>query len=501
MGGTSWQRRFADEAGWLTRFAVLRGLGFVYAVAFVSLLNQLLPLLGEEGLTPVGPWLEQMARRLGARGPLEGFLAHPTLFWIGASDDFLLAACALGAALSALVLCGYANALVMAALWLLYLSFVHVGQHWYGFGWEIQLLETGFLAIFLCPLLDGRPFPRSPPPRPVLWLLRWLTFRIMLGAGLIKLRGDPCWRDFTCLVYHYETQPVPGPLSWYFHHLPLPAHRLGVAFNHAAELLAPWLLFGPRRLRHAAAGLMALFQGLLILSGNLAFLNWLTLVPVIGCLDDGLLRRLLPRRLVAAAARARAAAPLPTRKAAALPLAYAALVVVLSPAPLANLLSSRQIMNTSFDRLHLVNTYGAFGSVGRHRDEIVLQGTRDREISDATDWREYEWKCKPGDPQRRPCLITPYHYRLDWLVWFAAMSTPERHSWLVRFAGKLLENDPGALSLLAGNPFPDAPPHAIRAELYRYEFSDPGDPSGAWWRRRRLRSWLPPVLTRAPDSE
>jgi hypothetical protein len=150
-------------------------------------------------------------------------------------------------------------------------------------------------------------------------------------------------------------------------------------------------------------------------------------------------------------------------------------------------------MNTSFDRLHLVNTYGAFGSVGRHRDEIVLEGTSDERISDATEWREYEWKCKPGDPMRRPCLITPYHYRLDWLIWFAAMSTPDRHPWVVTLVVKLLENDPGALSLLAGNPFPEAPPRFVRAELYRYEFTDPGDPSGAWWRRQRLRSWLRPL--------
>jgi hypothetical protein len=472
---------------------VLRGLGLVYTVAFVSLLEQLLPLLGAGGLTPVAPWLERLAPALGARSRLEAFLGHPTLFWLDASDATLVATCALGAALAAVVLCGFANAPILAALWLLYLSFVQVGQLWYGFGWEMQLLETGFLAIFLCPLLDPRPFPRSPPPRIVVWLLRWLCFRVFLGAGLIKLRGDACWRDFTCLFSHYETQPVPGPLSWYFHHLPPLVHRLGVAMNHLAELVAPWLLLGPRRLRHAAAGLMALFQGILILSGNLSFLNWLTLVAVLACFDDALLARVLPARLVAAAARARAAARPPSRAAGATWLGLLALVAVLSLDPIANLLSSRQVMNTSFDRLHLVNTYGAFGSVGRHRDEIVIEGTSDARISDATEWREYEWKCKPGDPRRRPCLVTPYHYRLDWLIWFAAMSTPDRHPWVVTLVAKLLQNDPGALGLLAGNPFPEAPPRFVRAELYRYEFTDPGDPGGAWWRRRRLRLWLRPL--------
>src|SRR5207302_4924950 len=118
------------------------------------------------------------------------------------------------------VLAGFANALLLAVLWALYLSFVHVGQDWYGYGWEIQLLETGFLAVFLCPLLDGRPFPRRPPPVAVIWCFRWLVFRVMVGAGLIKLRGDPCWRNLTCLYYHYETQPIPNPLSRRLHFMP-----------------------------------------------------------------------------------------------------------------------------------------------------------------------------------------------------------------------------------------------------------------------------------------
>jgi hypothetical protein len=177
-------------------------------------------------------------------------------------------------------------------------------------------------------------------------------------------------------------------------------------------------------------------------------------------------------------------------------LAVAALsvtVVVLSANPTANLFSSRQIMNTSFDRLHLVNTYGAFGSVGRHRDELILEGTPDEMITEETVWSEYEWKCKPGDPRRRPCFVTPYHYRLDWLIWFAAMSNYERHPWVIHLVWKLLHNDPGALSLLADNPFPEKPPRFVRIELYRYEFTDWGDDSDAWWKRRRIREYLAPL--------
>src|SRR5262245_25266595 len=182
-----------------------------------------------------------------------------------------------GLALSLLVLLGWANAILMALLWALYLSFVHIGQDWYGYGWEIQLLETGFLAVFLCPLVDGRPFPKRPPPAGVIWLYRWLIFRIMLGAGLIKLRGDPCWRDLTCLYFHYETQPIPNPLSRTFHFLPRVVLRGGALFNHVSELAAPWFAFVPwRAARHAAGAILLLFQASLILSGNLSFLNWLT---------------------------------------------------------------------------------------------------------------------------------------------------------------------------------------------------------------------------------
>src|SRR5262249_25229067 len=229
----------------------------------------------------------------------------------------------------------------LAVLWALYMSFVHIGQVWYAFGWEIQLLETGFLAIFLCPPLDARPFPRRPPPAPIIWLFRWLTFRIMLGAGLIKLRGDACWRQLTCLFYHYETQPIPNPLSRTLHFMPHWFHRLGVLFNHLTELVAPWFVFGPRLARHLAGTVMVLFQVVLILSGNLSFLNWLTIVPVLACFDDGFLAHLLPARLVRAstAAAARAA---PSHVQQLVVGAVVALVAVLSIAPIQNLLSGRQ---------------------------------------------------------------------------------------------------------------------------------------------------------------
>ena len=524
----------------LTRFLFLRLLGLIYCVAFLVLAQQLRPLIGADGLLPVHDFLYSG----GAEGGrLSAFAELPTIFWFNDSDAFMVALSYVGLGGALLVLAGFANALLLAALWFLYLSFYHVGQLFWGYGWELLLLETGFLAIFLCPLLDGRPFPATAPPRVVIWLLRWVLFRVMFGAGLIKLRGDPCWRDLTCMFYHYETQPLPNPLSWYLHQLPPAVHQFEVLFNHFVELIVPWALFAPRRMRHVGGIFLVAFQVLLIISGNLSWLNWLTITVCIACFDDQALSHVVPRRLLAKASetlrqacpehRRRAqgerkrvgstgrgtahaepveawggvfqparrllarlsrrdtASPSPLHALAAY--ACAALVVYLSVAPAMNLLGARQIMNGSFDRLHLVNTYGAFGGVGKHRQEIVLEGTSDTSITAATHWRAYEFKCKPGDVDRRPCVVAPYQYRLDWQIWFAAMSTYQHQPWLVHFAAKLLQGDAGALSLLANNPFPNEPPHFIRAELYEYAFTRFGDTSGAWWTRQRVGPYLPPI--------
>jgi hypothetical protein len=311
------------------------------------------------------------------------------------------------------------------------------------------------------------------------------------------MRGDPCWRDLTCLYYHYETQPIPNPLSWYAHFAPRWFHKSGVLFNHLAELIAPCFAFGPRLARHASGLVMLTFQAFLVLSGNLSFLNYLTIVPVLACFDDEWLRRVLPRRLVARAAEADAE-PAPSRIHQAAAVALAALVAFLSIDPVGNLVSPGQIMNTSLGALDLVNTYGAFGSVGRERREIVFEGTSDETLSDATRWKAYEFVCKPGDPLRRPCMISPYQPRLDWQIWFAAMSVPQREPWAVHLVWKLLHNDPGARSLLANDPFPQAPPRYVRARYFRYEFAQPGDRSGAWWKRSYVDDWLYPLSLNDP---
>ena len=485
----------ADATYWLTRFAFLRLLGLVYVVAFVVVVNQWDPLLGSHGLLPAREVLDEVAASHG-RGLLT-FLRLPTLFVFDPSDVAFRIGGYVGLALSMCVLLGFANVPVLAALWMLYMSYVHAGRTFYGYGWEILLLETGFLAIFLVPLGRLDPFPRSTPPSPiVILLLRWLIFRVMLGAGLIKLRGDPCWRDLTCMVFHYETQPNPNPLSWYFHHLPAWFHSFEVAFNHVVELIAPWFVFGPRRARHVAGGLIVVFQVLLILSGNLSFLNWLTIAPALACFDDGLIMRLAPGRMREwLEMRSRDAEETKARAIAVR--ALAVVIALLSINPVVNMLSPRQVMNTSFDPFELVNTYGAFGSIGRERYEIVLEGTVDEQATAQARWVEYQFKCKPSDPVRRPCWVSPYHYRLDWQMWFAAMPGAGTPLWLVRMVAKLLDGDRAVRGLLAHGPFEDRPPRWIRGRYYRYQFTRWGEPG--WWRRTLVGEYLPPLSADSPE--
>ena len=475
---------------WLTRFVILRLLGCIYAVAFLAAAKQILPLIGSHGLLPLDLFLARVRDALGSSAA--GFIRLPSFFWFAHSDTVLQVSAWIGVGLSCVVIAGYANAILMAALWALYMSFVHIGQDWYGYGWEIQLLETGFLAIFLCPFLDGRPFPKRPPPRVVIWLFRWLIFRIMLGAALIKLRGDVVWRDLTALYYHFETQPIPNPLSRWFHFLPRWILKGGVLFNHAAELIAPWFAFYPRLARHIAGVVMVLFQFVLILSGNLSFLNWLTIVPALACFDDSFWKVLLPgalsRRSAAAAENAQPRTPMQVTA-----WVVAAIIALLSLQPVVNLVSRRQIMNTSFDPLDLVNTYGAFGSVGQERLNVIFEGTDGDPADPTTIWKPYPYKALPVDMKRRPPQIAPYQRRLDWQMWFAAMGSVQQYPWILHLIWKLLHNDAGALSLFGGNPFPQKPPRYIRAVLYRYAFASAGNQEDNWWTRQQLGLWLPPL--------
>jgi hypothetical protein len=468
---------FAAADYWVGRLALWRGLAVIYLVAFVCVVTQGRPLLGTSGLLPIPDFVRRVP-----------FRRSPSLFHWRYSDRLLVGVGWTGTGLAAVTALGVTerlplplSMLVWLAMWALYLSVVNVGQRWYGFGWESLLLEAGFLAVFL-----GN--AGTAPPLPVLLAARWLLFRLEFGAGLIKLRGDRCWRDLTCLYYHHETQPMPGPLSWWFHHLPRPLHRVEVAANHVTQLVVPFGLFAPQPIAGTCAGIMVVTQLWLIVSGNFSWLNWTAVVLGLSVLPDGFWEWLVP------------AWHLPTTGATpaawvALVLTVVALVAVLSYRPARNLLSKHQAMNASFEPLHLVNTYGAFGSITRRRLEIVIEGIADLTGDGSATWREYEFKGKPGDPRRRPRQYAPYHLRLDWLMWFAALSPSYAHPWFPRLVARLLDGDEATLALLRHNPFPDSPPVAVRALIYRYRYTTWAErrAGGAWWHRELVGEFMAPT--------
>lgn len=466
---------FTDPDAWLSRLLLQRGLAVIYLLAFVGAARQFRPLAGARGLTPAPAYLRRTDWRRA-----------PGLFRLHYSDRFFAVVAWSGAALAAALALGAADRAPLAVfmalwalLWLLYLSIVNIGQTWYGFGWESLLLEAGFLAVFL-----GN--AQTAPPTVTLLLFVWLVFRVEFGAGLIKWRGDRCWRQLTCLYYHHETQPMPGPLSRHFHLLPRPLHRVEAAANHVTQLVVPFALFAPQPVATWAALAVMVTQLWLVASGNFAWLNWITIVLAVAAVDT--------TPLVAPPAD-QPDAPVWFRV---LVLAAAALVAVLSYWPVRNMLSRGQQMNRSYNSLHLVNTYGAFGSVTRQRHEVVLEGTAE-EAGDGG-WREYEFPGKPGDVHRRPRQFAPYHLRLDWLMWFAALSRAYARPWLEPLLRRLLAGDPATLRLLRRNPFPDAPPARVRAVLYRYRFTTRAErrATGAWWHRERVGVYHPPIAARGP---
>lgn len=471
---------FGADDYWFARLVFQRGLALVYLVAFVNAAMQFRALIGERGLTPVPNFLNRAS-----------FRSSPSVFHLYYSDRFFAVVAWLGVLISAALLLGlgdglplWAHMVIWGLLWAMYLSIVNVGQVWYGFGWETLLCEVGFLAIFLGPAI-------MEPPLLILLALRWVLFRVEFGAGLIKMRGDPCWRDLTCLYYHHETQPMPNPLSWYSHHLPKPLHRVEVAANHVAQLVLPVLLFLPQPVAGVAALLMIVTQLWLVASGNFSWLNVLTIVIATAAISDGFFSTVLPVTPPADLSQA----PLWFQV---VVLVVAALIVALSYGPVTNMISRRQVMNRSFDPLNLVNTYGAFGSVTRERYEVVLEGTSDADPGPQSQWLEYEFKGKPGDVTRRPPQVAPYHLRLDWLMWFAALSPSFAEPWLKRLLARLLENDRTVLRLLRHNPFGDTPPEYVRARLYLYRFTTRSQrrESGAWWHRELIGEYIPPVTRR-----
>ena len=466
----------------LVRAVFVRLLGVVYLIAFASFGVQTAGLVGSDGILPAAEFLERVREVFGA----EGYRLVPTVFWLSASDTALTAGIVAGLVLSTSLIVGFLQRVALVALYALYLSFVSVGQAFMAYQWDTLLLEVGFLSIFL-----------AIPGPAVVWLFRALIFRFWFLSGAVKLLSDdPTWSSLTALTYHYETQPLPTWVGWYAHHLPEGFHRFAVGGVFFVEMVAPFMVFGPRPLRFFAA---ACFTGLnvaIAVTGNYTFFNLLSIILCVFLLDDDLLRR-LPERAVRIVPRF----PTFTRPVGVLTSAagvVAAFVLIVGglqmwgtftgsyPGPAATAI--RWIAP-----FYTVNGYGLFAVMTTSRPEIVVQGSNDGE-----EWRDYEFKHKPGDLARRPSFVAPHQPRLDWQMWFAALSPARNNAWFHAFASRLLEGSPAVLSLMGDNPFPDSPPRYIRAQLYLYTFSDADTrrETGEWWQRRHVRTYFGPVELR-----
>lgn len=461
---------------WIGRRIFDHLLAVIYVAAFLGAALQGRALIGERGLTPATTLLRRVP-----------FRRSPSIFHARFSDRVLLTTAWTGVVISAALAVGLFGVIpawaVMACwlvLWLLYVSIVNIGGVWYGFGWESLLCETGFYAIVLGST-DVAPS----------WLtliaLRWLLFRIEFGAGRIKIRGDSCWRDLTALNYHHETQPMPGPLSWWFHHLPAPLHKVEVAANHVTQLGIPFLLFLPHPVSTVAAIVMIVTQLWLVCSGNFAWLNWLTIAVATTAVPDSVWHGLL-------------GLPIPEQHGqpvwfVGVTIAAALLVLALSRKPALNLIAERQLMNYSYNRLHLVNAYGAFGSITRVRHEVELEGTTDEHPDAETVWSAYGFRGKPGEPRRLPRQFAPYHLRLDWMMWFLALDPHRRPAWFLRLLRRLLEGDRATLRLMRHDPFGGNPPRYVRALVYRYRFTTWHElrTTRSWWHRDLVGEVIPPV--------
>ena len=487
------------------RQVLQRGVAALYVVAFLSTLQQFPALLGERGLLPA-PRLLEWAEEHRARGSGTGrarrrSVLHPTLFTrVRYTDSRLRLLCVGGILLGLLLVAGipqlggpWIPLVCFLLLWLGYMSIVSIGQTFYGFGWEMLLLEAGFLVAFL-----GS--DSQPPPTVVIVLLWWLVFRLEFGAGMIKIRGGREWRDLTAMTYHHETQPLPGPLSRQAHLLPRWFHRLEVVGNHVAQLAVPWLLFAPlvalwapgpwpQWIGAGAAAVIIATQLWLVATGNFAWLNAITIVLAFSAIG-----------LPASDRDAPSDAPW-TIDGLDLPWivvtsALGVLYVILSVPAARNLFARRQLMNASFHRWQLANTYGAFGTVTKERIEYVVEGTRADEPDDA-DWREYCFRGKPGDVRRLPPQVAPYHLRLDWLMWFLPLGR-SLDDWFAVFLVRLLEADAATLRLLRHDPFDGEPPRWVRVVGYRYRFATREEHrrSGDRWVREHPRTVVRPLTLR-----
>ena len=433
-------------------------IGAIYAIAFVSFGVQAAGLVGSHGISPVAQYLRAAREVVGARA----YWVVPTALWAAPSDWGLTAVWVMGAVFGLVALGGWQQRAALAGCWVLWLSVCSAGQEFLSFQWDMLLLEAGFLAIFA---------DRSPVR---VWLFRFLIFRLMFSSGVVKLAsGDPAWRGLTAMSFHYETQPLPTPLAWWMQQLPAALQKASTVAVFAIELAVPLLFFAPGRWRAIGAWVTVGFQVLILLTGNYAYFNWLTIALCLWLLIE-------PDRK-AERGRVHRAVSVGLAGTVGMLGAMTLAEVVGIPLPEAGL----RVMGLA-GPLRMVNSYGLFAVMTTTRPEIVVEGSNDGE-----NWLAYEFRYKPGDLRRAPPIVAPHQPRLDWQMWFAALGRVEENRWFASFVEKVLRGEPAVMGLLARNPFPGSPPQYVRARLYRYQFTKIGEEG--WWRREEQGVYLPPV--------
>lgn len=475
----------------LTNYSVgawlfLRAIGLIYAIAFLSLAVQIDGLAGREGILPAREFLKEVRQQFGRRR----FMAVPTLCWLNDSDRFLHFLCWGGTVAAVLAVIGIAPLLTLILCWIFYLSLFGVLRLFLGYQWDVLLLEAGFLAILLAPLRLMPAGPADTPPWPILIFLYWLLFRLMFLSGLAKLRsGDVTWRRLTALCHHYETQPLPTPPAWSAHQLPQRFHKLCAVVMFAIELAIPFLIFAPPPLRHFAGVTIIMLMLLIMLTGNYCFFNLLTIALCFAVFDN---------RFYGQANLQTTSTHMPLWILAPI----AVILLSLSFSRLMRLFRVEgrltRIANHWLDSVPLVNHYGLFSVMTTNRPEIIIEGSRDGRT-----WEPYEFKWKPGDLKRRLPWVAPHQPRLDWQMWFAALSDYRLNGWFIGLLIRLLQGSRPVLALLRRNPFPDAPPWFVRAVVYQYRFTDRKTrrATGAWWTREKRWLYCPVYSLRGPERD
>lgn len=528
MQAPDWKTLFAPETDRyrIGRSFFLRGLGLIYLIAIVSWWMQAALLVGENGLQPAARLLDFVGKNLAEQGR-SGFAALPNLFWItGASDFALHTACFAGCGFALLVIAGRFVGPALAGLWVVYLSLVNTGGVFMSFQWDILLLETGFLALFLCRWEAKTSWIDPPPLTPVnrvALVFAWaLIAKLMFFSGWVKLawasEATPeWWPEGTAMTFHYMTQPLPTWTAWWMHQLPAWFHKASLVPMYLVEMVLPFaVIFGRWGRLVAALGFSGLMV-LVLLTGNFTYFNWLTIVLCLPLVQD----RLWPAWLRSALSFVPLGLtdPMPRR-----PLVLR--FVLAGPALLALALVNVQIVlgdlhqapkpvlkndptpawldrfTGALSPFHLASGYGLFRTMTTERPEIILEGS-----ADGTNWLAYDFAWKVDEISDRPRFVAPHQPRVAWQFWFAALEgrfdyRSRNAGWIESLVLKLLEGDRGVKRLLKYDPFPDSPPRLVRARLMRYEFTTPEErrDTGDWWKRVVMGEYLPEVSRPAAPS-